>query len=169
MGDFNNQNPVVPNPNGQDTNNQQPNYQQGYQQGYPRVYPRQKNNPQGYPPQYPQGHSPQPPVYPPYTGPVNGGPVNGGPSDGGPVNGGFGTTPPENNLAGAIVGTVLCWPFGLPAILNAVKVNRLWAEGDYAGAHEAAANAVKWKNIAIILGIIAVTINFIATIIISSI
>ena len=66
------------------------------------------------------------------------------------------------------MGTVLCWPFGIPAIVNASKVNKLWSEGDHAGAYEAAANAAKWKNIAIVLGIINAVLSVILTIIAES-
>ena len=64
------------------------------------------------------------------------------------------TPPPSNHLAGAIVATVLCWPFGLPSILNAVKVNQLWAAGNHAAAIEAANKAAKWMKVSIILTIV---------------
>ena len=52
------------------------------------------------------------------------------------------------------MATVLCWPFGLPSILNAVKVNKLWYAGDQAGAIAAANAAHKWMKVSIILTIV---------------
>ncbi len=71
------------------------------------------------------------------------------------------TPPPSNHLAGAIVATVLCWPFGLPSILNAVKVNKLWYAGDQAGAIAAANAAHKWMKVSIILTIVFWALYFI--------
>ena len=49
---------------------------------------------------------------------------------------------PDNHLVWAILSTVLCcWPLGIPAIMNAAKVDKLWAEGDYCGARDAADKA----------------------------
>lgn len=82
-----------------------------------------------------------------YQGPQS----QGHPHPGGPTM----TPPPANHLAGAIVATILCcWPFGIPAIVNAAKVNRLWYSGDQAGAMEAAHNAHKWMVTSIIFGVI---------------
>lgn len=56
--------------------------------------------------------------------------------------------PPDNYLAWAIVSTLLCcWPFGIPAIINAVKVDKLWNGGYEEEAIIAANNAKKWANI----------------------
>jgi hypothetical protein len=63
-----------------------------------------------------------------------------------------GGTPPDNGLTWAIVAIFCCWPFAIPAIINATKVNDLWNRGDQAGAHEAAAQSKKWTKIAFILG-----------------
>lgn len=52
---------------------------------------------------------------------------------------------PDNYLVGAILSTVMCClPFGIAAIIQANKVDSLWAMGDYAGAETAAKNARKW-------------------------
>ena len=117
------------NPNYQQPNYQQPDYQQqGYQQpGY-----QQPNYQQ---PGYQQPNYHQPNYQQPNTQQ---------------------TPPPDNHLAGAIVATILCcWPFGIPAIVNAAKVNRLWAQGDHQGALEAASAAHKWMTTSIICGAIA--------------
>lgn len=63
--------------------------------------------------------------------------------------------PPENHLAGAIVATVLCCPpFGIPAIVNAARVNSLWASGNHQAAVEAANAAHKWMMASIICGLV---------------
>lgn len=91
-------------------------------------------------------------------------PGNPGPPPGGgygPPSGGYGppggygapgTPPPDNGLVWAIVAIFCCWPFAIPAIVNASKVNDLWNRGDQAGAMEAQAQAKKWTKIAFILG-----------------
>ncbi|MBQ6613281.1 MAG: CD225/dispanin family protein [Alistipes sp.] len=62
---------------------------------------------------------------------------------------------PSNHLAFAIVSTLLfCWPFGIPAIVNASKVNRLWNQGQYNEAYAASARAKKWCITSLILGIV---------------
>ncbi|GAA1071284.1 CD225/dispanin family protein [Nocardiopsis metallicus] len=97
-------------------------------------------------------------------GPPPGGP--GGPGGYGPPPGGQpgyggqpGGTPPDNGLTWAIVSVFCCWPFAIPAIINAAKVNDLWNRGDQAGALEAQAQAKKWTKIAFILGSIAIVLN----------
>lgn len=64
-----------------------------------------------------------------------------------------GGTPPSNYLAGSIVAIFCCWPFAIPAIIQANKVNAQWALGDVAGANEASAQAKKWMTIAFAVGI----------------
>lgn len=62
---------------------------------------------------------------------------------------------PASHLGYAIFVTVACcWPFGIPAIVNASRVSRLYNEGNYDGAVAAAAAAKKWANIALIVGIV---------------
>jgi hypothetical protein len=63
-----------------------------------------------------------------------------------------GGTPPDNGLTWAIVAVFCCWPFAIPAIINATKVNDLWNRGDQAGAMEAQAQAKKWTKYAFIFG-----------------
>ncbi len=72
------------------------------------------------------------------------------PGGGGPVG-----TPPNNNLALAIITTVLCClPLGVVAIIQASKVNGLWQAGDVAGAQEAADKAKKFSIYSAIAGVI---------------
>jgi len=85
--------------------------------------------------------APVPPVYTevrnsPYTTPVT------------PVPGMVGADIP-NYLWQSIVVTILCcWPFGIPAIVFAAKVDGLKARGDIAGAMAASKSAKTWCNVA---------------------
>ena len=61
---------------------------------------------------------------------------------------------PANYLAKAIVFTVLfCFPFGIPAIVNAAKVDRLWKRGRYDQAKEKSKIVNRWCRTALIVGI----------------
>ncbi len=60
---------------------------------------------------------------------------------------GYGAPPPaiNNYLVPSILATIFCcWPLGIPAIINAAKVNQLLAMGDIHGAQEAARKAKMW-------------------------
>ena len=62
---------------------------------------------------------------------------------------------PNNMLTWAILCTILCcWPFGIPAIVNAAKVDRLWSEGDYEGSRKAAGNAKTWFWMSFAFGLV---------------
>lgn len=53
--------------------------------------------------------------------------------------------PVQNYLWQSIVVTILCcWPFGIPAIVYAAKVDGLVSRGQYAEAQEASKNAKMW-------------------------
>lgn len=111
---------------------------QGYQQpGYQQQGYQQPGYPQpGYPqPGYPnQGYAPQQPMQ----------------------------TPPSSHMVWAILVTLLCcWPFGIPAIVNAAKVDKLWYAGDHRGALDASSSAKKWIIVSAILGAIALAISFV--------
>ena len=61
------------------------------------------------------------------------------------------TTPPANNMVGAILVTILCClPFGIAAIVNASRVESLWYAGNHQAAIEAADKARKWVIVSII-------------------
>ena len=63
--------------------------------------------------------------------------------------------PPSNNLVWGILTTILCClPFGIVSIVQAAKVNGLWAQGQTAAAQEAADAAKKWAIIAAIVGVV---------------
>lgn len=72
-----------------------------------------------------------------------------------------GGAPPSNYMVGSIIAIFCCWPFAIPAIINAAKVNSAWAAGDYNGAQQASEAAKKWMTIAFILGGIALVLNII--------
>ena len=62
---------------------------------------------------------------------------------------------PSNFLAWSILATIFCClPFGIPAIVNSAKVDRLWSEGDYQGSKDAARRARSWFWWSFALGII---------------
>ena len=63
--------------------------------------------------------------------------------------------PPSNNLVWAILTTILCClPFGIVSIVQAAKVNSLWAQGQTAAAQEAANSAKKWAIISAVVGVV---------------
>lgn len=65
------------------------------------------------------------------------------------------TMAPDNYLAWAIIATLLCcWPFGIPAIVNAAKVDKLWMCGRQNEAIIAANNAKKWTTISAVSAIV---------------
>ncbi|MBE1485012.1 CD225/dispanin family protein [Plantactinospora soyae] len=53
----------------------------------------------------------------------------------------------------SIVAIFLCWPFAIPAIMAASKVNPLLQQGNYGAAQAAATESRKWSKIALIVGI----------------
>lgn len=98
----------------------------------------------------------QPPNQPPPNQqPPNQPPGGYGPPPGG--SGGYpggGTEPPNDFLVPAILSMFCCFPFAIPAILSAAKVNAQWNLGDYAGAQERAAKAKRFTLIAVIVGVV---------------
>lgn len=59
---------------------------------------------------------------------------------------------PESHLTWAIISTIICcWPFGIPAIVNAARVDKYWLAGHYEEAQKAANEAKKWANISAIV------------------
>ncbi len=64
-----------------------------------------------------------------------------------------------NYLVPAILVTILCcWPFGIPAIVFAAKVDGLVARGQIAEAHEASQKAKMWSTIAGVSGFVIVVL-----------
>jgi hypothetical protein len=61
--------------------------------------------------------------------------------------------PIDNNMTMSIVSLFLFWPLAIPALINASKVNTLAQQGDFAGAHAAAAESKKWSKWALIVGL----------------
>jgi hypothetical protein len=61
-----------------------------------------------------------------------------------------------NYLTQAILVTLCCcWPFGIPAIICAAKVNTHLARGEYEQAVRESNNARKWCWVSFMLGILA--------------
>lgn len=65
---------------------------------------------------------------------------------------------PKNHLAWAIVSVVLCFPFGIPAILNATKVYPLWKDGHYEEALQASRKAKRWAIIGVVCNAVFYTL-----------
>lgn len=62
---------------------------------------------------------------------------------------------PKNWLVESILVTIFCClPFGIVGIINAVKVNKAYEEGNEQEALEASANAAKWTKIGFIVGLV---------------
>jgi hypothetical protein len=73
---------------------------------------------------------------------------------------------PPTYLWQAIVVTILCcMPFGIPAIVYASKVQKLFLEGDYAGAEKASSNAKAWSVASFVTGFVVVIIYIIVYVI----
>ncbi|MEU4249417.1 CD225/dispanin family protein [Amycolatopsis sp. NPDC026612] len=62
--------------------------------------------------------------------------------------------PPSNHLVWAILSLLCCWPLAIVAIVQAAKVNGLWAQGQTAAAQQASAAAKKWAIIAASIGVV---------------
>jgi hypothetical protein len=73
--------------------------------------------------------------------------------------------PPENNLAWAIISTVLCClPTGIYAIIQASKVHDLWNRGYYDEARRCADSARRWSIIGAVASVAIGALYFIAII-----
>ncbi|MFP6882952.1 MAG: CD225/dispanin family protein [Roseibacillus sp.] len=71
--------------------------------------------------------------------------------------------PISNYLVPAILVTIFCcWPFGIPAIVFAAKVDGLVSRGDIAGALEASRKAKTWTWISFGCGLGAVLLYALA-------
>lgn len=68
----------------------------------------------------------------------------------------------EPHIVKAIFAIILCFPFGIPALINAIRAKTL-ANIDIDSAFEASHSANKWGNIGIIVGIILNVLSFILT------
>ena len=62
--------------------------------------------------------------------------------------------PPSNFLVWSILSLLCCWPLAIPAIVQATKVNALWAQGQTAAAEQAAQGAKKWTIITAVVGVV---------------
>lgn len=70
---------------------------------------------------------------------------------------------PGNLLPLSIVTTIICcWPLGIPAILNAAKVDKLWNNGQYDEARSASKRARTFIILSAVLGFVACIVYAIA-------
>lgn len=77
---------------------------------------------------------------------------------------------PANMLVWAILVTVLCcWPFGIPAIVCAARVNALWAQGKYQEAIDSAKRARTWTIVSAAVGFTVIVVYFLMVVAMSSI
>jgi hypothetical protein len=77
--------------------------------------------------------------------------------------------PPKNYLGWAIFTLLICWPFGIPAIVNAVKVDKYWLAGYYDESRRAAKKARNWvlliPRIYLVLILVMLLVGLVETII----
>ena len=63
----------------------------------------------------------------------------------------------KNYMVWSILSVLMFWPTGIPAVVNAIKVNSAKRSGDLVLAQDASARAKKWCKIStIIYGIVMV-------------
>lgn len=66
---------------------------------------------------------------------------------------------PKTWLVESILVTLFCClPFGIVGIVNAAKVNSLYASGNIEAAQQASATAAKWTKIGFIVGIVGIIV-----------
>jgi hypothetical protein len=71
------------------------------------------------------------------------------------------TDPPKSYLTEAILVTLFCcWPLGIPAIVNASKVEGKFAKGDVEGAEEASRKAKEYMQYSFWAGLVIVVLYF---------
>jgi hypothetical protein len=61
----------------------------------------------------------------------------------------------DNNMRLSLASILLFWPFAIPAIKYANRVEPLLRQGDFAAAQNAAAESRRWSKLAIIAGTVA--------------
>ena len=68
--------------------------------------------------------------------------------------------PPSSHMVMAVLVTLFCClPFGIPAIINASKVEGLWHAGNRLAALDASRKAKKWIIVSLILGILSIALS----------
>lgn len=71
---------------------------------------------------------------------------------------------PDSNMIWAIISISICLPFGILALMESVKVDSLYSDGDVNGSIRASENAKKWAMWSICAWIIIIGIIIIAAI-----
>lgn len=74
----------------------------------------------------------------------------------------YAKTCPPNNLVMAIIGLVLFFPIGIPALIKAIRVNSLWEQGQHDEAIAQSISARKLGLLAIFIGAVVNTLYVIA-------
>lgn len=69
---------------------------------------------------------------------------------------------PANHVIKSAISLLFCCIGGVIALMNASKVDSLWASGRYAEAQAASNNANNWANASLIIGAIAAILRIIA-------
>jgi hypothetical protein len=70
----------------------------------------------------------------------------------------------DNKMVKAILTTLFCClPFGVVSIVKSAEVNGKVASGDIDGAKISAAEANKWANVAMIVGLVVGVLYFLGT------
>ncbi len=65
----------------------------------------------------------------------------------------------KSHLVDAILVTIFCcWPFGIPAIVQAARTNALLKNGKIAEAEKASKSAATWVLVSLILGLVGIGI-----------
>lgn len=70
----------------------------------------------------------------------------------------------KNHMVWAVLSIFMFWPTGVPALLNAIKVNSAAGRGDLALAQEASVRAKKWCKISTIIWVIVMILVIVGTI-----
>lgn len=68
---------------------------------------------------------------------------------------------PSDNIAWAIMGLILFFPCGIPALVYSLRVSSLWMEGRYEEARMASDSARTWGKVAVIVGACGFALFFI--------
>lgn len=71
---------------------------------------------------------------------------------------------PDSNMVWAIISISICLPFGILALVESVKVDSLYSDGNVDGAIRASENAKKWAMWSIYIWIVIFALIIIAAI-----
>jgi hypothetical protein len=70
---------------------------------------------------------------------------------------------PSTHMVWAVLSAIFCClPLGVVAVVYAAQVNTKWATGDWIGAAESSERAKTWAQIALVTGILAIILYYLA-------